>query len=130
MGRRAKGRSGLRLAHPAEGVALGVAGLLVAATLTISLGGLPDLPGQETSVTTASDGSPGAAAPAAPAGQGPTIERLLADGWEIVGLAGNYDVRTSLILFRKKDMNYLVQCSTLFDVTRERRVVVNCYELR
>jgi hypothetical protein len=70
------------------------------------------------------------AAPAAPAGQGPTIERLLADGWEIVGLAGNYDVRTSLILFRKKDMNYLVQCSTLFDVTRERRVVVNCYELR
>ncbi len=70
------------------------------------------------------------AAPAAPAGQPPTIEHLLADGWEIVGLAGNYDVRTSLILFRKKDVNYLVQCSTLFDVTRERRVVVNCYELR
>ncbi len=39
-------------------------------------------------------------------------------------------MRTSLILFRKKDVNYLVQCSTLFDVTRERRVVVNCYELR
>lgn len=66
------------------------------------------------------------AAPAPP----PTIEGLLADGWEIAGLAGNYDVRTSLILFRKKDVHHLVQCSTLFDVTRERRVVVNCYELR
>jgi hypothetical protein len=60
----------------------------------------------------------------------PTIERLLADGWEVVGLAGNYDVRTSLILFRRKDVNHLVQCSTLFDVTRSQRVVVNCYELR
>ncbi|UIY45580.1 hypothetical protein [Methylobacterium radiotolerans] len=60
----------------------------------------------------------------------PTIGRLLADGWEIVGLAGNYDVRTSLILFRKKDVNYLVQCSTLYDVTRSQRVVINCYELR
>ena len=60
----------------------------------------------------------------------PTIGRLLADGWEVAGLAGNYDVRTSLILFRKKDANYLVQCSTLYDVTRSQRVVINCYELR
>ncbi|WP_342167379.1 hypothetical protein [Methylobacterium sp. SD21] len=59
----------------------------------------------------------------------PTIEGLLKDGWEIVGLAGNYDVRTSLLLFRKKDVTYLVQCSTLYDVTRDKRVVVNCYEL-
>lgn len=59
-----------------------------------------------------------------------TIERLLTDGWEIAGYVGNYDVRTSLILFRKKDVNHLVQCSTLFDVTRSQRVVVNCYELR
>ena len=59
----------------------------------------------------------------------PTIEGLLMDGWEIVGLAGNYDVRTSLLLFRKKDVTYLVQCSTLYDVTRDKRVVVNCYEL-
>jgi hypothetical protein len=71
-----------------------------------------------------------ASAATAPATPAPTIQSLLADGWEIVGLAGNYDVRTSLILFRKKDVPYLVQCSTLFDVTRERRVVVNCYELR
>lgn len=59
-----------------------------------------------------------------------TIERLLTDGWEITGYIGNLDVRTSLILFRKKDVNHLVQCSTLFDVTRAQRVVVNCYELR
>jgi len=59
----------------------------------------------------------------------PTIEGLLKDGWEIVGLAGNYAVRTSLLLFRKKDVTYLVQCSTLYDVTRDKRVVVNCYEL-
>ena len=59
-----------------------------------------------------------------------TIERLLTDGWEIAGYVGNYDVRTSLILFRRKDTNHLVQCSTLFDVTRSQRVVVNCYELR
>ncbi|MCJ2106714.1 hypothetical protein MKK70_15275 [Methylobacterium sp. E-041] len=60
----------------------------------------------------------------------PTIEHLLTDGWEIAGYVGNYDVRTSLILFKKKDVNHLVQCSTLFDVTRSQRVVVNCYELR
>ncbi|AWN40736.1 hypothetical protein [Methylobacterium durans] len=59
-----------------------------------------------------------------------TIERLLGDGWEIAGYAGNLDVRTSLILFRKTDVKHLVQCSTLYDVTRSQRVVVNCYELR
>ena len=58
-----------------------------------------------------------------------TIERLLSDGWEIAGYIGNLDVRTSLILFRRKDVNHLVQCSTLFDVTRAQHVVVNCYEL-
>lgn len=58
-----------------------------------------------------------------------TIERLLSDGWEVAGYGGNLDVRTSLILFRKRDVNHLVQCSTLFDVTRAQRVVVNCYEL-
>ena len=85
MGRRAKGRSGLRLAHPAEGVALGVAGLLVAATLTISLGGLPELPGQETSVTTASGASPGAAAPALPETSG---SRAAASGGSSAGAGG------------------------------------------
>ena len=59
-----------------------------------------------------------------------TIERLSADGWEIGGYAGTLDNRSSLILFRKKDTKYLVQCSVLYDVTRNPRVITNCYELR
>jgi hypothetical protein len=59
-----------------------------------------------------------------------TIERLLADGWEIAGYAGTLDNRSSLILFRRKDAPYLVQCSILYDVTRSPRVITNCYALR
>ncbi|WP_336492507.1 hypothetical protein [Methylobacterium nigriterrae] len=58
-----------------------------------------------------------------------TVERLLADGWDIAGYAGTLDNRSTLILFRKKDTNFLVQCSILYDVTRSQRVVTNCYEL-
>ncbi len=58
-----------------------------------------------------------------------TIERLLADGWEIAGFASGYDNRSSLILFRHKDRNALVQCGVLYDVTRNPRTIVNCYEL-
>jgi hypothetical protein len=60
----------------------------------------------------------------------PTIEGLLADGWEIAGYASGYDNRTSLILFRHPGRNALVQCGVLYDVTRSPRTVVNCYELR
>ena len=59
-----------------------------------------------------------------------TIERLLGEGWEIAGYTSGYDNRSSLILFRHKDKTYLVQCSTLYDVTRNPRTTVNCYELR
>ena len=59
-----------------------------------------------------------------------TIDKLLADGWEIAGYASGYDNRTSLILFRHKDRNDLVQCGILFDVTRNPRTIINCYELR
>ena len=59
-----------------------------------------------------------------------TIEKLLGDGWEIAGFASGYDNRTSLILFRHKDRNDLVQCGVLFDVTRNPHTIVNCYELR
>ena len=59
-----------------------------------------------------------------------TIGQLLAQGWEIAGYASGYDNRTSLILFRHKDMNTLVQCGVLYDVTRNPRTIVNCYELR
>lgn len=58
-----------------------------------------------------------------------TVERLSADGWEIAGYTGTFDNRSSLILFRKKDTRYLVQCSILYDVTRNPRVITNCYEL-
>ena len=69
-------------------------------------------------------GPPAAADPAL------AIERLIGEGWEIVGYASGYDNRSSLILFRHKDKTYVVQRSTLYDVTRSPRVTVNCYELR
>jgi len=59
-----------------------------------------------------------------------TVERLLAEGWEIAGFASGYDNRTSLILFRHPGQNALVQCGILFDVTRNPHTIVNCYELR
>jgi hypothetical protein len=58
-----------------------------------------------------------------------TIERLLADGWEIAGYASGYDNRTSLILFRHAGQNALVQGGILFDVTRNPHTLINCYEL-
>jgi hypothetical protein len=59
-----------------------------------------------------------------------SIEQLLAQGWEIAGYASGYDNRTSLILFRHAGTNALVQCGVLYDVTRNPRTIVNCYELR
>jgi hypothetical protein len=59
-----------------------------------------------------------------------TIGGLLTDGWEIVGYASGYDNRTSLIMFRHPGVNALVQCGVLYDVTRNPRTIVNCYELK
>jgi hypothetical protein len=59
-----------------------------------------------------------------------TIDQLLAQGWEIAGYASGYDNRTSLILFRHPGMNALVQCGVLYDVTRNPRTIINCYELK
>jgi hypothetical protein len=71
-----------------------------------------------------------AAAPLASAEAPPlTVEQLLAQGWEIAGYASGYDNRTSLILFRHPRVNALVQCGVLYDVTRNPRTIVNCYEL-
>jgi len=58
----------------------------------------------------------------------PTIEKLVADGWEVAGYVAAWENR-SLILFRNKNQNYLVQCSVLIDVMRNPRQVVYCYEL-
>ena len=59
-----------------------------------------------------------------------TIDQLLAQGWEIAGYASGYDNRTSLMLFRHSGVNALVQCGVLYDVTRNPRTIINCYELR
>ncbi|KAB1070114.1 hypothetical protein [Methylobacterium planeticum] len=58
-----------------------------------------------------------------------TIERMLSEEWDIAGYVGTFDNRSTLILFRKKGVNFLVQCSILYDVTRSQRVVTNCYEV-
>jgi hypothetical protein len=59
-----------------------------------------------------------------------TIDQLLAQGWEIAGYASGYDNRTSLILFRHAGVNALVQCGVLYDVMRNPRTILNCYELK
>ena len=59
-----------------------------------------------------------------------TIDQLLAQGWEIAGYASGYDNRTSLMLFRHPGVNALVQCGVLYDVTRNPRTIINCYELK
>jgi hypothetical protein len=59
-----------------------------------------------------------------------TVSQLLADGWEIAGYSGLPFEGRSLVLFKHKDRQYLVQCSILYDVTRTKRVAVNCYEVR
>jgi hypothetical protein len=58
----------------------------------------------------------------------PSIERLVADGWEVAGYIAAWENR-SLILFKNKNQTYLVQCSVLIDVMRNPRQVVYCYEL-
>jgi hypothetical protein len=59
-----------------------------------------------------------------------TVDQLLAQGWEIAGYASGYDNRTSLILFRHPGVNALVQCGVLYDVTRNPRTIINCYEVK
>jgi hypothetical protein len=59
-----------------------------------------------------------------------SVEQLLAQGWEIAGYASGCDNRTSLMLFRHQGVNALVQCGILYDVTRNPRTIINCYELK
>jgi hypothetical protein len=59
-----------------------------------------------------------------------TVTQLLAEGWEIAGYSGLPFEGRSLVLFKHKERQYLVQCSILYDVTRTKRVAVNCYEVR
>jgi hypothetical protein len=60
-----------------------------------------------------------AANPAPAQRPSPTIEKLIADGWDVAGYAsavGNPNL--SLILLKHKEYKYLVQCSVLIDVLR------------
>lgn len=59
-----------------------------------------------------------------------SVEQLLKDGWEIAGFGALSFESRSFILFKHKERTYLVQCSVLYDVTRSKRVVTNCYEVR
>jgi hypothetical protein len=59
-----------------------------------------------------------------------SIQKLLEGGWDIAGYVGTFDNRSTILLFRHKEKSFLVQCSTLHDVTRKPRMVTNCYELR
>ena len=58
-----------------------------------------------------------------------SIERLLADGWEVAGYVAAWENRT-LILFKHREHRYLIQCSVLIDVMRKPRVVTYCNEIR
>ena len=58
-----------------------------------------------------------------------TIEKLVAEGWEVAGYIAAWENRT-LILFKHKEHKYLVQCSVLIDVMRNPRLITACYELR
>lgn len=59
-----------------------------------------------------------------------SVEQLLSQGWEIVGFGAIALESRSFILFRNKDQKFLVQCSVRYDVTRNPRVITNCYEVR
>lgn len=59
-----------------------------------------------------------------------SIEELMKSGWQIAGYASNSDSRSTFILFKKPNENYLVQCLAGYDVTRSPRIFHNCYRLR
>ena len=60
---------------------------------------------------------------------GPAIGELLKTGWQIAGRQA-FDNRSTFILFRHPEQNYLVQCRVGYDVTRTPSTYSICYELR
>jgi len=58
-----------------------------------------------------------------------SVEKLVADGWDVAGFIAVADNR-SVILFKHKEHHYLVQCSVLIDVMRNPRVLTYCYDIR
>jgi hypothetical protein len=59
-----------------------------------------------------------------------TVESLMQNGWQIAGYTGAEDGWSAFILFRHPSQQYLVQCRAGYDVLRQKRVTINCYELR
>ena len=61
---------------------------------------------------------------------GPAIGELLKTGWQIAGYSQAFDNRSTFILFRHPDQNYLVQCRVGYDVTRTPSTYSICYKLQ
>jgi hypothetical protein len=59
-----------------------------------------------------------------------SVGDLLKSGWQIAGYTSTFDNRSSLILFKNPNENFLVQCLTGYDVQRTPRVYENCYRLK
>ena len=61
---------------------------------------------------------------------GPAIGELLKTGWQIAGFSQAFDNRSTFILFRNPEQNYLVQCRVGYDVTRTPSTYSICYKLQ
>ena len=61
---------------------------------------------------------------------GPAIGELLKTGWQIAGYSQAIDNRSTFILFRHPEQNYLVQCRVGYDVTRTPSTYSICYKLQ
>ncbi len=66
----------------------------------------------------------------AAAEDGPAIGELLKTGWQIAGYSQAFDNRSTFILFRHPEQNYLVQCRVGYDVTRTPSTYSICYKLQ
>ena len=60
----------------------------------------------------------------------PAIGELLKTGWQIAGYSQAFDNRSTFILFRHPEQNYLVQCRVGYDVTRTPSTYSICYKLQ
>jgi len=68
--------------------------------------------------------------PPAEAEDTPSISTMLKEGWQIAGYSQATDNRSTFILFRHPDQNYLVQCRAGYDATRTPPTYSICYILK
>ena len=62
--------------------------------------------------------------------EGLAIGELLKTGWQIAGYSQAIDNRSTFILFRHSEQNFLVQCRVGYDVTRTPSTYSICYKLQ